>query len=38
MPDDEWAFPTFRDGHEEVVLGEAVAASAREGRWVEVSR
>jgi len=38
MPDDEAAFPTFRDGHEGVVLGEAVAASAREGRWVEVVR
>jgi predicted dehydrogenase len=38
MPDDEWAFPTFRDGHEEVLLGEAVAASAREGRWIEVDR
>jgi predicted dehydrogenase len=29
-------FPTFRDGHRGVVLGEAVAASARDGRWVEV--
>jgi predicted dehydrogenase len=38
MPDDEWAFPTFRDGHEGVLLGEAVAASAREGRWVDVRR
>ena len=31
-------FPTFRDGHEEVVVGEAIAASAREGRWMEVAR
>jgi predicted dehydrogenase len=38
MPDDEWAFPTFRDGHEEALVGEAIGASAREGRWVEVSR
>jgi predicted dehydrogenase len=38
MPDDEWAFPTFRDGHEGVLLGEAVAASARDGRWVDVPR
>ena len=29
-------FPTFRDGHRGVVLGEAIAASAREERWVEV--
>ncbi len=38
MPEDEWAFPSFRDGHEEVVVGEAIAASAREGRWVDVPR
>jgi len=31
-------FPTFVDGHEEVVLGEALAASAREERWIEVPR
>jgi predicted dehydrogenase len=37
MPD-EPDFPTFRDGHQGVVLGEAIAASAREGRWVEVPR
>ena len=35
MPD-EPDFPTFRDGHEGVVLGEAIAASARDGRWVDV--
>ena len=28
-------FPTFADGHEGVVLGEAIAASAREGRWID---
>ena len=38
MPDDESTFPTFRDGHEDVLLGEAVARSAREGRWVDVER
>jgi predicted dehydrogenase len=38
MPDDESSFPTFRDGHEEVAIGEAVAASAREGRWIAVER
>jgi len=31
------AFPTFADGHREVLLCEAVLRSAREGRWVEVS-
>lgn len=31
-------FPTFHDGHEQVLLGQAVAASAREGRWVAVAR
>jgi predicted dehydrogenase len=35
MPDDP-DFPTFADGHRENVLGEAVAQSARERRWVEV--
>ena len=31
-------FPTFADGHEEILLGEAIARSAREERWVEVER
>ncbi len=31
-------FPTFADGHEEILLGEAIARSAREERWVEVAR
>jgi predicted dehydrogenase len=35
MPD-EPDFPTFRDGHWENVLGDAVARSNRERRWVEV--
>lgn len=30
------AFPTFDDGHREVVLCEAIARSAREETWVEV--
>jgi predicted dehydrogenase len=29
-------FPTFVDGHRANVLGDVVAESAREGRWVEV--
>jgi predicted dehydrogenase len=31
-------FPSFADGHEEILLGEAVARSAAEERWVEVKR
>ena len=31
-------FPTFADGHEEILLGEAIARSAAEERWVELSR
>jgi predicted dehydrogenase len=29
-------FPTFEDGHREVVLCEAIFASNREGRWVQI--
>lgn len=29
-------FPTFADGHYEMVLSEAILTSAKEGRWVEV--
>ena len=29
-------YPTFRAGHAENVLGEAIARSNREQRWVEV--
>ena len=31
-------YPTFADGHDEMLVGEAIAQSAREGRWVEVDR
>jgi predicted dehydrogenase len=31
-------YATFADGHEEMLIGDAVAASAREGRWVAVHR
>jgi predicted dehydrogenase len=31
-------FPTFADGHEEVLLGEAIARSAAEERWIDVER
>jgi predicted dehydrogenase len=30
-------YATFEDGHHEMVVGDAIAASAREGRWVDVS-
>jgi predicted dehydrogenase len=29
-------FPTFADGHYELVLSEAIEHSAKEGRWVEI--
>jgi predicted dehydrogenase len=31
-------YATFADGHDEMLVGDAVAASAREGRWVDVVR
>jgi predicted dehydrogenase len=31
-------YPTFAAGHDEMLVGEAIARSAREGRWVEVDR
>ena len=31
-------YPTFADGHDEMLVGEAVARSARESRWVDVER
>ena len=36
-PSAEPDYPTFRDGHLENVLGDAVALSNRERRWVEVT-
>jgi predicted dehydrogenase len=30
-------FPTFEDGHREIVLCEAILKSYQEGRWVTVS-
>ena len=32
------AYPTFADGHDEMLVNDAVATSAREGRWVAVDR
>jgi len=37
-PSDAAEYPTFRDGHIANVLGDAVALSNRERRWVEVPR
>jgi predicted dehydrogenase len=37
-PADEPDYPTFADGHEETLIGEAIAASARDGRWADVDR
>lgn len=37
-PADCPAYPTFADGHDEMLVGDAVADSARAGRWTEVRR
>ncbi|MFP5343258.1 MAG: Gfo/Idh/MocA family protein [Candidatus Limnocylindria bacterium] len=37
-PSDEPRYPTFADGHDEMLVAGAVARSAGEGRWVEVER
>jgi len=37
-PSSSRGYPTFADGHDEMLVGEAIAQSAREGRWVEVAR
>ncbi|MDP7135559.1 MAG: gfo/Idh/MocA family oxidoreductase, partial [Planctomycetota bacterium] len=34
----EATFPTFADGHREIVLCEAILRSHRERRWVDVDR
>ena len=31
-------YATFADGHEEALIGDAVAASARAGQWIRVDR
>jgi predicted dehydrogenase len=31
-------YPTFADGHDEMLVGEAIATSARDGRWTDVDR
>ena len=37
-PSSHPGYPTFADGHDEMLVGEAIARSAREGRWVTVAR
>jgi predicted dehydrogenase len=37
-PSDRPTYPTFADGHDEMLVGDAVAASARDGRWTDVDR
>jgi predicted dehydrogenase len=31
-------YPTFADGHDEMLVNDAIAASARDGRWTDVVR
>ncbi len=35
---DDPPYATFADGHEEMLVGDAIAQSSREQRWVEVTR
>ena len=37
-PAERPTYPTFADGHDEMLVGDAVADSARAGHWVEVAR
>jgi predicted dehydrogenase len=37
-PSDRPPYATFADGHDEMLVGDAIARSAREGRWVTVDR
>jgi predicted dehydrogenase len=37
-PADRPVYPTFAEGHDEMLVGDAVARSAAEGRWVAVER
>jgi len=38
QPAERPPYATFADGHDEMLVGDAVAESARLGRWVEVAR
>lgn len=37
-PADTPTYPTFADGHDEMIVGDAVAKSSRDGRWTKVER
>jgi predicted dehydrogenase len=37
-PSERPVYPTFADGHDEMLVGDAVAASSRDGRWTMVDR
>ena len=37
-PSSSPGYATFADGHDEMLVGEAIARSAHEGRWVDVDR
>jgi len=37
-PPETPSYPTFADGHDEMLVGEAIARSAKERRWVAVER
>jgi predicted dehydrogenase len=37
-PADAPTYPTFADGHDEMLVGDAIATSSREGRWTAVAR
>src|SRR5438105_13587629 len=37
-PSPKAGYPTFADGHDEMLVADAIARSAREGRWVTVAR
>jgi predicted dehydrogenase len=38
QPSERPPYATFADGHDEMLVGDAVAESARTGRWVDVAR
>jgi predicted dehydrogenase len=37
-PAERPVYPVFADGHDEMLVGDAVATSARDGRWIPVAR
>ena len=37
-PSERPPYPTFADGHDEMLVNDAIAESARLGRWVDVMR